>query len=98
MGTAMAPIWGQKVPRNHPRASWLNWRLCGNGAGGISTLPRIRIVIGHQIRNATTMIVVTCMMRSAFPLDSWIPLMLFHQKYNVTAIPNSAEKAFVLIA
>ena len=37
-------------------------------------------VSGHQIRKATTITVVICMMRSALPLDSWMPLMLLHQK------------------
>ena len=32
--------------------------------------------MGHQMRNATTMTVVICIMRSALPLDSWIPLIL----------------------
>ena len=36
--------------------------------------------MGHQIRKATTMTVVICMMRSALPLDSWMPLMLLRQK------------------
>ena len=40
------------------------------GAGGSSTLGASNRVMGHQIRNATTITVVICMMRNALPLDS----------------------------
>ncbi len=33
-----------------------------------------------RILQITTVMVVICMMRSALPLDSWMPLMLLHQK------------------
>ena len=33
-----------------------------------------------QTISITTMTVVICMIRSAFSLDSWIPMMFFRQK------------------
>ena len=80
MTTAMNGICGQMVPWNQPSASSLNWRFDGMGAGGICAGPRINSVIGHQIRKITTITVVICMMRSALPLDSCMPLMFSHQK------------------
>ncbi len=38
--------------------------------GSICAGPRSRMVSGHQMRNATTMTVVICMIRKALPLDS----------------------------
>src|ERR1035437_8231548 len=93
MITAMAPIRGQMVPLNQPSDSVLNWRLRGSGAGGSLTLGASSRVMGHQIRKATTITVVICMMRRALPLDSWMPLMLLHQKYIVTATANTAANA-----
>src|SRR4051794_9010775 len=81
---------GQTVPWNQPRLSPENWRLDGIGGGGTWATPRIRIVSGHQIRNATTITDVICIIRSALPLDSCIPLMLARQKYPVTRIPKNA--------
>ena len=49
-------------------------------AGGRCTCGESKRVIGHQMRKATTITVVIWRMRSAFPLDSWIPLMLLRQK------------------
>ena len=49
-------------------------------------------VMPHQTRNMTTMTVVTCMIRKAFVLDSCSPLMLYHQKYNVTPMPKKTAK------
>jgi len=70
MTITMKPICGQTVPRNQPKASGANRRLRGTGAGGSVTLGASNRVMGHQIRKATTMTVVICMMRSALPLDS----------------------------
>ena len=50
------------------------------GEGGSCHLPWIKIVSGHQMSSATTITVVICMIFSAAPLDSSIPLMLLHQK------------------
>ena len=83
---------GQIVPSNQPRLSPVKCRLARIGAGGICAVPRIRIVSGHQIRKATTITVVICIIRSALPLDSCIPLMLAHQKYAVARIPKNAAK------
>src|ERR1035437_9837944 len=58
---AMAPICGQMVPLNQPRASSLNWILAGTGRGGSCACPWRSKVIGHQMRKATTMTVVICM-------------------------------------
>ena len=71
---------GKWCPRNQPSDSLVNCRLRGSGAGGNVIWPRSRIVSGHQINNATTITVVICMMRSALPLDSWMPLVFIHQK------------------
>ncbi len=40
--------------------------------------------------SSTTITVVSCIMRSAFWLDSGIPLMFSHQKYSVTKIAKDA--------
>src|SRR4029453_15521500 len=79
---------GQKVPLNQPSPSSLNCRLDGVGGGGICAGPRTAREMPHQTRKITTITVVTCMMRKAFELDSCSPLMLYHQKYNVTATPK----------
>ena len=60
---------GQTVPLNQPRPSALNCRFRGTGAGGRCP-PFTMSEMGHQIRNATTITVVICMMRSALLLDS----------------------------
>ena len=39
----------------------------------------------------TTITVVTYMIRSAFSLDSGMPLMFSHQKYSVTTTAKTAE-------
>ena len=41
------------------------------------------------------MTVVTYMIRSAFSLDSGMPLMFSHQKYRVTRIAKTAAPAFM---
>ena len=64
------------------------------GSGGKWAFPRSNSVSGHQISRATTITVVICMILSAFPLDSWIPLVLLHQKYPVTTTPKTAAKEF----
>src|SRR5262249_51145420 len=89
---ATIPIFAQIVPLSQPSASSEKWILRGRGAGGSWIFGARSSVIGHQIRKITTMTVVICTIRSALPLDSWIPLMLLHQKYTVTAIANSAAK------
>ena len=59
------------VPLNQPSASSLKCRFAGTGAGGsVRIAAASSSVIGHQIRKATTITVVICMMRSALPLDS----------------------------
>ncbi len=73
MMIAIEPISGQIVPLNQPSASLLNCMFFGTGSGGSCALPCSSRVMGHQIRKATTMTVVICMMRSALPLDSWMP-------------------------
>ena len=45
-------------------------QILGSGAGGICAGPCNSSVSGHQIRKITTITVVICMIRSAFPLDS----------------------------
>src|SRR3954454_7077976 len=87
-------IFGQKVPFSQPSASLLNVRFSIVGGGGNVTLPRTSIVIGHQIRKATTITVVICIIRSALLLDSWMPLTLLHQKYTVTSRPKNTENMF----
>ena len=52
----------------------------GVGAGGRCQPLVISSVNGHQTSKIPTMTVVICMMRSALPLDSWMPLTLLHQK------------------
>src|SRR5580698_8450096 len=89
---AIAGMAGKIVPLNQPRDSLVNCRLRGTGAGGKVTWPRSRMVRGHQINNATTITVVICIMRSALPLDSWMPLVFIHQKYTVTMTAKNAEK------
>src|SRR5215470_7655348 len=67
--------------------------LEGVGRGGRCAPPRRTRVKGHQMRRTTTMTVVTCMMRSAFVLDSGTPFMLLNQKYTVTAtLKNTANQ------
>src|SRR5579884_3142796 len=83
----------QKVPWNQPSASLLKCRLWGRGDGGYWAGPRSSSVSGHQIRKITTITVVICMIRSALPLDSCMPLMLSHQKYKVTRMAKPAENA-----
>ena len=68
-GIAMV-IWVQKVPSSHPSDSPVICRLAMVGAGGSSKLPFIAIVMGHHINRITTITVVICMMRRAWPLDS----------------------------
>ena len=81
MSTATAGSVGQKVPRNQPSASALNLIFFNTGAGGICAgPPLISSVSGHQIRKITIITVVICMIRSAFPLDSCMPLRFSHQK------------------
>ncbi len=63
-------------------------------AGGDCAAPCNRMVKGHQIRNNATITVVICMMRRALPLDSWIPLTLFHQKYAVTIVAKTVANWF----
>src|SRR5579871_2657762 len=92
MTKAITGIDGQNVPLNQPSAVGPNCRLRGSGAGGKETWPRRMIVSGHQMRNANTMMVVICMMRSALPLDSWMPLMFIRQKYSVTIAAKKAAK------
>src|SRR5262245_16271783 len=70
-----------QVPYSQPRPfSGSSSRLAGVGKGGICAGPLVNNVTAHQIRKITIMTVMTCMMRSAFVLDSWIPLMFAHQK------------------
>ena len=83
---------GKMVPLNQPSDSSANCRLRGSGAGGNVICPRRMIVSGHQINSATTITVVICMMRSALPLDSCMPLMFCHQKYTVTTTAKNAAK------
>src|SRR5277367_3793001 len=89
---AMNGMAGKMVPRNQPSDSLVNRRLRGSGAGGKVIWPRIKMVNGHQINNATTMTVVICIMRSALPLDSCMPLVFCHQKYTVTMTAKKAAK------
>ncbi len=51
----------------------------GNGIG-LGPCGMRKIVIRHQMIRITTITVVICMMRSAFSLDSWIPMMFLRQK------------------
>ena len=46
----------------------------------------------HQTIRITTITVVICMMRSAFSLDSWMPMIFLRQKYTVTAAAKTAAK------
>ena len=72
---------GQMVPLNQPERRRCRIADCAAAArGGKCMWPRSMMVSGHQINNATTMTVVICMIRSALPLDSWMPLMFSHQK------------------
>jgi len=61
---------GQIVPLNQPSPSSLNSRFDAVGSGGTCAGPRIIKVSVHQTRKIATMTVVTCMIRSALPLDS----------------------------
>src|ERR1700733_15365741 len=85
---------GHTVPLNHPNPSVLNSMFRANGAGGDCAAPCNRMVKGHQIRNNATITVVICMMRRALPLDSWMPLTLFHQKYAVTIVAKTVANWF----
>src|ERR1035438_7664878 len=46
----------------------------------------------HQTIRITTITVVICMMRRAFSLDSWMPMIFLRQKYTVTAAAKTAAK------
>src|SRR6476661_1908504 len=94
MITATIGMLGQCVPLNHPRDSLVSTRWLGTGEGGSCHLPCSKIVSGHQIKNATTITVVICMIRRAAELDSWMPLMLLRQKYSVTITPKKAANMF----
>ena len=70
-------------------------RLSGVGAGGNGAPPRIRIVIPHQSNMQTTITVVTCIIRSACPDDSWIPRVFERQNHPVTATAKNTARATV---
>ncbi len=74
-----ATVCGKLLRRSQPRASGANVRLACVGSGG-RCAPRTQTVRMHQAIITTTITVVTYMIRSAFPLDSGIPLMFSHQK------------------
>ena len=72
---------GQDVPLNQPSAFVGEMEVVqGSARGGICAGPCSSSVSGHQTRKITTMTVVICMIRSALPLDSCMPLMFSHQK------------------
>ena len=71
---------GQKVPSSQPSECSFIVRLAATGAGGNGAPPRSRSVRADQATSITTMTVVICMMRSAWPLDSWMPRVLLRQK------------------
>ena len=50
------------------------------------------MVTRHQTIRITTITVVICMMRSAFSLDSWMPMMFLRQKYSVTTDRESRRE------
>ena len=62
-----------------PRASSLNFRLSAVGSG-TDWYPCFIRVSADQPRRMTTITVVICITRSAFSLDSWMPLVFCHQK------------------
>src|SRR5436190_10731066 len=92
MMIATIGIVGQKVPLNQPSPSSLKCKFAGVGGGGTCAGPRTASVMPHQTRKITTITVVICIMRSALPLDSCRPLMLYHQKYKVTAMAKNTAK------
>src|ERR1035437_2196963 len=94
MTTAMAPICGQMVPLNQPSDSAVNWRLRGIGAGGSLTLGASSRVMGHQIRKATTITVVICMMRrNAFAAVFGMVVTIYFWWSNIKGIHESSGKA-----
>src|SRR5689334_21487423 len=84
----------RNVPFNHPHDSAVRCRFDGVGGGGSCAPPLRASVKGHQTSKTTTMTVVICIMRRAFPLDSGTPLILLHQKYTVTALAKNTENQF----
>ncbi len=64
-------IWSHIVPASQPCASGASVMFDGTGAGGRLVIRSFRIsVSGHQIIRITTITVVICIIRRAFPLDS----------------------------
>ena len=64
-----------------PTASSLKARWLGTGAGGKRCVAGcVKIVNPHQPISSTTITVVTYMIFSASSDDSWMPLVLRHQK------------------
>jgi hypothetical protein len=83
----------KRVPCSQPCASSEKFRFAGTGAGGkCPQPPRMNNVSGAQIKMIPTITVVTCMIRSALPLDSCTPLRFSYQKYSVIKIANPAAK------
>ncbi len=67
------------TPYSQPSECLSRMMFRGSGAGG-RWPPRVRIVYEHHPISAITITVVSCMIHSAFSLDSEMPLMFCHQK------------------
>src|SRR5437899_8753031 len=87
-------VYGSRVYRSHPSASFEYVIVERPGSGGTCP-PRTASVYPHHAIMITTITVVMYMIRSAFSLDSGIPLMFSHQKYTVTRIAKNAAVAFI---
>src|SRR6202035_116664 len=67
--------------------------LEGQGKGG-RWAPRTHTVYVHQMISSATITVVICMIFSALWLDSGMPLIFSHQKYNVMKMAKHAAVKF----
>ena len=71
MMMATSAICGQTVPLSQPRRFVAEMQVARHRQRAEAARCRCSSsVMGHQIRNTTTITVVICMMRSALPLDS----------------------------
>ena len=66
-------------PAQRRAREWLMFSATGSGGSSSIAAQQQREQDTRSARS-TTMTVVICMMRSALPLDSWMPLILLHQK------------------